>query len=47
MYFVLAKNWGAVPLITEPFLSQGENMYVERTPVNEIYAQIVEDLNQG
>src|SRR5690606_36164090 len=43
-YFILAKNWGAVPLIVEPFTSQGENMYVERTPVNAIYDQIVTDL---
>lgn len=43
-YFILAKNWGAVPLITEPFTGQGEHMYVERTPVNLIYDQIVSDL---
>ena len=43
-YFILAKNWGAVPLITAPFFSQGENMYVERTPVNQIYSQVVSDL---
>lgn len=43
-YFILAKNWGAVPLIVEPFTSQGEDMYVERTPVNIIYDQIVSDL---
>lgn len=44
-YFTLAKNWGAVPLIVEPFFSQGENMYVSRTPVEKIYEQIVNDLN--
>lgn len=43
-YFILAKNWGAVPLVTAPFKSQGEDMYVERTPVNQIYDQIVSDL---
>jgi hypothetical protein len=43
-YFILVKNWGAVPLITIPFTSQGEDMYVARTPVNLIYNQIVSDL---
>jgi starch-binding outer membrane protein, SusD/RagB family len=43
-YFVLAKNWGAVPLIVEPFFTQGENMYVERTPVDLVYDQIIKDL---
>lgn len=43
-YFILAKNWGAVPLIVEPFTSQGENMYVERTPVDVIYDQMINDL---
>jgi starch-binding outer membrane protein, SusD/RagB family len=43
-YFNLGKNWGAVPLITEPFFTQGENMYVERTSVNLIFEQIVKDL---
>lgn len=43
-YFILARNWGAVPLIVEPFLSEGENMYVERTPVDKIYNQILSDV---
>lgn len=46
-YFIMAQNWGALPLITEPFASQGENMYVERTPVNLIYDQIVKDVAQA
>lgn len=46
-YFTLARNWGAVPLIVAPFTSQGEDMYVERTPVNLIYDQIVSDLEQA
>ncbi|MCE6989705.1 RagB/SusD family nutrient uptake outer membrane protein [Dyadobacter sp. CY323] len=46
-YFTMAKNWGAVPLITLPFASQGEDMYVERTPVNLIYDQIIKDLEQA
>ncbi|NJO91823.1 MAG: RagB/SusD family nutrient uptake outer membrane protein [Chloroflexia bacterium] len=43
-YFILARNWGAVPLIVEPFFSQGENMYVERTSIDRIYAQIESDV---
>ena len=46
-YYILAKNWGAVPLINEPFFAQGEDMYVERTPVDQIYEQIVNDLTQA
>lgn len=43
-YFTLVKNWGEVPLITKPYLSQGSDMYVGRTPVDEVYEQIVADL---
>ena len=43
-YFTLARNWGAVPLINEPFFTQGENMYVQRTAIDKIYEQIVGDL---
>lgn len=43
-YFILAKNGGAVPLLVEPYLSEGEDMYVERTPVDKIYNQIISDV---
>lgn len=43
-YFILAKNWGAVPLIVDPFFTEGENMYVARTPVDQIYTQILKDV---
>jgi starch-binding outer membrane protein, SusD/RagB family len=46
-YFTMVKNWGAVPLIIVPFASQGEEMYVERTPANLIYEQIVKDLEMA
>lgn len=46
-YLTMVQNWGALPLITEPFASQGENMYVERTPANLIYDQIVKDAEQA
>lgn len=42
-YFYLVKTFGDVPLILEPYSSL-ENLYVERTPIAQVYAQIVEDL---
>jgi hypothetical protein len=46
-YFTLVKNWGAVPLFTEPFFSQSEAMYVERSEPQKVYEQIVADLNMA
>lgn len=43
-YFFLAKNFGSVPLITEPYTSL-EGIYAERAGVEDIYAQIVADLD--
>lgn len=42
-YFFLVKNFGGVPLVTEPYLSI-EGIYAERNSDAEVYAQIVEDL---
>ncbi|MFC3199150.1 RagB/SusD family nutrient uptake outer membrane protein [Parapedobacter deserti] len=42
-YYYLARFFGGVPLVTEPYESL-ENLYVERAPVNEVYALIVDDL---
>jgi starch-binding outer membrane protein, SusD/RagB family len=42
-YFHLVKTFGDVPLITEPYESL-ENLYVERTPLQSVYQQIVSDL---
>lgn len=42
-YFYLVRVWGDVPLITEPYESL-ENIYVERTPANQVYDQISADL---
>lgn len=42
-YYYLVKTFGDVPLILEPYSSL-ENLYVERTPVAQVYAQIVDDL---
>lgn len=43
-YFFLIKNFGDVPLITEPYNSL-EGILVERTATETVYNQIVEDLN--
>lgn len=49
-YFFLAKNFGGVPLIKEPYFNI-EGIYVERVQIGEVYNLIVEDLewavNQG
>jgi starch-binding outer membrane protein, SusD/RagB family len=42
-YFHLVRTFGGVPLITEPYESL-EDLYVERTPKQSVYQQIVSDL---
>jgi hypothetical protein len=42
-YFYLVKTFGDVPLILEAYSSL-EDLYVERTPTAQVYAQIVDDL---
>lgn len=42
-YFHLVKTFGDVPLITDPYESL-ENLYVERTPSQQVYQQIISDL---
>ncbi len=46
-YFILVKNWGAVPLFTEPFIGYSDKMYLERSEPSKIYDQIVADLTQA
>ena len=41
-YFNLIKNWGAVPLRTEENLELTD---IARSPINEVYEQIIIDLN--
>ena len=43
-YFFLVKTYGDVPLILEPFSSL-EGIFVERVPSNQVYEQIITDLN--
>ena len=42
-YFFLVKDFGDVPLITDPYESL-ENIYVSRTPSSQVYDLIIEDL---
>lgn len=45
-YFYLVKMLGAVPMPTEPYESI-ENLYLERTPVETVYALIEADLKEA
>lgn len=45
-YFYLVRMFGAVPLITEPYESL-ENLFLERTPADQVYALILEDLESA
>jgi len=42
-YFILARYFGDVPLMTSP-LSSDDNLFPARAPVNEVYELIVSDL---
>lgn len=46
-YFILAENWGSVPLVIKPYTEVSDSMKVARTPVDKVYAQIVEDLERA
>lgn len=47
-YFLLASNYGDVPLKIEPTKSpSGEDVQLKRTPVREVYAQILADMEQA
>jgi len=45
-YFILVRFFGDVPLITEP-QSSDSNLYPSRTPANEVYEQIISDLENA
>lgn len=45
-YFYLAKTFGDVPMPLTPYTSL-ENLYLERTPVADVYAQIISDLKES
>ncbi|MDQ1085466.1 RagB/SusD family nutrient uptake outer membrane protein [Siphonobacter sp. SORGH_AS_1065] len=47
-YFNLVRIWGAVPLVTEDLGADYQKAYTYgRTPVNEVYAQVVKDLQEA
>jgi starch-binding outer membrane protein, SusD/RagB family len=43
-YFYLVRLWGDVPLITAPQTTSSTDFYPNRTPQEQVYAQIVTDL---
>jgi len=43
-YFYLVRVWGDVPLITEPYTSVDQDIFVSRTDKEEVLDQIEEDL---
>ncbi len=43
-YFYAVRLWGDVPLILKPQTAQSEDFFPPRTPVEQIYAQIIADL---
>ena len=45
-YFILARFFGDVPLITEP-QSSDDDLFPPRDPVEEVYAQIISDLEMA
>src|SRR5690606_15890217 len=48
LYYVMARTWGDLPLRTEPTESSDANVtQIERTPVNDIFTLIKEDINQA
>ncbi|MDR0348405.1 MAG: RagB/SusD family nutrient uptake outer membrane protein [Tannerella sp.] len=46
-YFHLVKFYGDVPLITEPYESTDQDLYIARTPSAEVYARIEKDLTEA
>lgn len=44
-YFDLVQSFGAIPLRTEP--TNSNTLHVARTPKDEVYAQIISDLNKA
>ncbi len=44
-YFDLARTWGAVPIVTKPTTSPSDNIGLGRSPVAQVWAQVIGDLN--
>src|SRR5690606_15673340 len=48
MYFLLAKTWGDVPIVTEPTEGyDAETTFRERRPASEVFQLIKDDINQA
>lgn len=45
-YFLLVSNFGAVPMLLEP-TETVESTAIPRTPINEVYAQIIQDMEEA
>ncbi|MBD0261063.1 MAG: RagB/SusD family nutrient uptake outer membrane protein, partial [Cytophagales bacterium] len=43
-YFDLVRTWGGVPLVTQPTLSAADNRGIPRSTADEVYAQVLSDL---
>lgn len=43
-YFYLVRIWGSVPLVTEPYESVEQNVFVSRNSTEEVLAKVEEDL---
>lgn len=46
LYFLLAINFGDVPLITTPTLSV-ENVHIARAPLKDVYKQVLDDMTRA
>lgn len=44
-YFDLARIWGGAPIITKPTLTPQDNRGIERSTQEQVYAQVLADLN--
>ncbi|WP_229207942.1 RagB/SusD family nutrient uptake outer membrane protein [Dyadobacter beijingensis] len=44
-YFDLARIWGGVPIVTKPTGSPSDNRGIERATQEQVYAQVLADLN--
>ena len=44
-YFDLARTWGGAPIITKPTLTPQDNRGIERASQEQVYGQVLSDLN--
>jgi hypothetical protein len=47
VYFILVRNFGEVPLVTNATLSDQTDFYVSKSSESEVLAQIISDLNES